>query len=405
MTTPPLEHEFAGRHYETGTLANALAVRGALAPHTGQPYSEALLLAISGGVALGYFTFEYKGYLPHLALLTRNTFDPFETMLDRLALPRDVQQTVNAAQAEAKLRAALEAGHAPLVWADMFMLPYSGIGQRPDGWAMNPLVVLGPDGDDYWVADRAKRALRVPAERLSAARGRVKQARYRLMTIDPPDPDHVAPALLKGLWQCLNLFTEAPPKGSKDNFGFAAYARLAHLLTNTRHKQSWARQFPPGAKLYQALAGTPTQPGLYSWIMTWSSTEDADRNLFADALDEGAELLKRPGLRDAARYFRTSAAAWRQLALSSLPEAVPLLRESRELLQKRHDLFIDEGAASLAERAQIGQRLVELQKQAETDFPLTEADVTALQAELSRQVLAIKEVEEAAVETMQAALG
>src|SRR5881296_2435277 len=93
----------AGRHYETGTLCNAWALGGATAPHTGQPYSEALLLGVSGGIAFGYFTFAYRGELPHMALLTRNTFDPFETILDRLAAPREVRQTADPATAERQL--------------------------------------------------------------------------------------------------------------------------------------------------------------------------------------------------------------------------------------------------------------------------------------------------------------
>ncbi len=403
---PPTLHEqeFFGRHYETGNLANALAARGAVAPHTGRPYSEALLLAISGGVALGYFVFEYKGYLPHLALLTRNTFDPLETIFDRLALPREVAQTTNPAQAEANLSAALEAGHAPLVWADMAMLPYSGLGRREDMWAMIPIVVVQREDDDYWVADRARRAMRVPAAALTAARGRVKQDRYRLMTIDPPDPKHAAPALTKGLWQCLSLFTEAPPKGGKDNFGFAAYARWAHLLTNTRHKQSWARMFAPGARLYQALAGTPQQPGLYSWIETWSSGGGADRALFADALDEGAALLERPALRDAAQIFRASAEAWHTLALSALPEAVPLLRESRELLARRRAVFVEQAPGALETRREIDTRLAALKAEAEASFPMTAAEANDLLAELSRQVTAISVIERRGVEALQTAL-
>jgi hypothetical protein len=77
----PLE----GRHYETGTLRNAWALRGARAPHTGQPYSEALLLGVSGGITFGYFTFAYTGELPHMALLTRNTFDAFDTIRARVS--------------------------------------------------------------------------------------------------------------------------------------------------------------------------------------------------------------------------------------------------------------------------------------------------------------------------------
>ena len=48
---------FAGRHYETGTIHNFYAARNVQAPHTNQPYSEALLLGISGGITFGYFSF------------------------------------------------------------------------------------------------------------------------------------------------------------------------------------------------------------------------------------------------------------------------------------------------------------------------------------------------------------
>jgi hypothetical protein len=100
---PILKHyqEFAGRHWETGTVCNALAYQGVKAPHTGKPASEALLLGITGGVTIGYFTFEYTGYLPHLALLTRNTFSPLETLLERLAIPQEIYRTDKAQKGEA----------------------------------------------------------------------------------------------------------------------------------------------------------------------------------------------------------------------------------------------------------------------------------------------------------------
>jgi len=75
---------FDGRHYETGTVQNYLAYRGVKAPHTGKPYSEAMLMGISGGVLMGYFSFAYKGYDPHVAILSRNTFNPLDTLLTRL---------------------------------------------------------------------------------------------------------------------------------------------------------------------------------------------------------------------------------------------------------------------------------------------------------------------------------
>ena len=93
MTILKNYHHFDGRHMDTGPIRNILAYQGLPAPHTGKPISEALLLGVSGGITFGYFTFEYKGYNPHIALLTRNTFDPMESIFERLGIAREVLQT------------------------------------------------------------------------------------------------------------------------------------------------------------------------------------------------------------------------------------------------------------------------------------------------------------------------
>jgi hypothetical protein len=391
-----------GRHYETGTLRNAWALGGARAPHTGLPYSEALLLGVSGGITFGYFTFAYGGELPHLALLTRNTFDPFETILERLAAPREVRQTADPATAERQLNAALEAGETPVVWADVYSLPYYQMGPGEKMWMMRPMVVVGRAGDDYLVADGARRPWRVSAAALSAARGRVKKDRFRLMTLESPNPDKLAGAVQAGLRQCVSLFTEAPPKGAQDNFGFAAYEKWAKMLVNTKHKQSWARLFPRGPALFQALGGSLRHPGLLGWVMTWTTAEDADRRVFADFLDEAALILGKPGLKAAGERFRAAADQWHALALAALPDEAPLLKEARELMLHRRALFAEGGESVLAERTAIRERLEALREAVATEFPLSEAEVGALQLRLSEQVVEISQIEREAVKAMTA---
>ncbi len=396
----PLE----GRHYETGTLRNAWALRGAKAPHTGKPYSEALLLGVSGGITFGYFTFAYKGELPHAALLTRNTFDPFDTILERLAPAREVRQTADAAKAQQQLNEALEAGYAPLVWADTYSLPYYGLGQNAQLWMMRPVVVVGADGDQYLLADGSRQPWRLAGSELSKARGRVKKDRYRMMTLEPPNPDRLPAAAQKGLAQCVSLFTEKPPKGAKGNFGFAAYDKWAKMLVNTKHQQSWARLFPRGPALYQALGASLLHPGILGWVMTWTSTEDADRRLFADFLDEAALILNKPGLRAAGERFRAAADEWHKLALATLPESVPVLAEARALMLQRRALFVEGGQAVLAERAAIRDRLEAMRKSVEVEFPMSEAEVAALLRKLSELVVEISAIEREAVEGMRGAL-
>lgn len=393
-----------GRHWETGSIHNALALQGIKAPHTGEPYSEALLLGISGGIAFGYFTFEYKGYLPHVALLTRNTFNPFQTILERLGVAQDIQQTNKAETAEKNLQNALESGLYPILWADQFSLPYNSLPADKPMWGMMPVLGLETDGKSVAVADRSSQPLHLSMAELTVARGRVKDEKYRLITLDLPQTAKLAGAVHKGICQTISLFTEEPPRGARDNFGFAAYDKLAELLVNTRNKQSWERFFAPGIRMYHALAGSPVQPGAYHWVNTWGSADGADRGLYADFLLEAAQILKKPALNESADKFRESHKLWLAFADALLPDDIPLLGESKKLIQRRHHLFIGEGESALSEIKQINTRLDELLALSEKDFPLSNVQAAGLRSNLRDILLKIKTVEGQAVDLLQRAI-
>lgn len=398
--------QFGGRHAETGSVHNALAHAGAKAPRTGQPPSEALLLGVSGGIAFGCFLFDYKGYAPLLSLLSRNTFDPLETLLSRLAVPRDVTQTTNPEKAERALLDALEAGRAPIVWADAFSLPYNRLPMDPGAWAMMPLVVFGYDDSTVRIADRSNTPLTCDTAVFRAARARIKKDKFRMMTLQPSDPAKLKDAVQKGIWQCAQLFTDKPPKGAVNNFGFAAYRHWADMLTNTRSPQGWERFFPAGARLWSALAGWGGMSvGLVQWVHTYGAADGMERGLYADFLDEAAALLKKPGLKKAAAHFRRSRAAWNRLAELAMPDDVPLCRETRELQIRRRALFIEDGMQSMKERDAIDARLAAIRGVVESAFPIGEARLSALKTELARQVLVIHDIEHEAVGAMQAAMG
>ncbi len=103
--------QFQGLHWETGSLRNFLAYQGITTPHTNQPYSEAMLFGISGGIAMGYFTFAYQGYDPMVRILTRNTFEPLETIYERLDIQSNVRQTANPDKGVSNLLDVLEGDH------------------------------------------------------------------------------------------------------------------------------------------------------------------------------------------------------------------------------------------------------------------------------------------------------
>lgn len=396
--------QFNGRHWETGSIHNALALQEIKAAHTGQPYSEALLLGISGGIAFGYFTFEYKGYLPHIALLTRNTFSPFSTILERLGIAQDIQQTNKADIAEKNLRKTLESGLYPILWADQFSLPYNNLPINEPMWGMMPILAVEMYHETVTIADRSSKPLHISMADLTKARGRVKEEKYRLITLDAPQTAKLAGAVHKGICQAISLFTEEPPRGARHNFGFAAYERLAEMLVNRRNKQGWERLFAPGVRMYHALAGSPVQPGAYHWVNTWVSVDGADRGLYADFLLEAAQILSKPTLKESAGKFRESRKLWLTFADALLLDEVPMLAESKKLIQKKHELFIEKGEDAFPEIKQINARLNELLLQSEKDFPLSNAQAADLRANWRDILLKISGVERQAVELLQSAI-
>lgn len=395
---------FSGRHYETGAVHNILAYQGRAAPHTGAPLSEALLLGVSGGIAFGYFTFEYKGYDPQVALLTRNTFDPLETLLNRLGIARDVLQTASAETAYENLVNVLEGGHPALVWLDKMSLPYTVVPYDERNWMTGPVVVYGVDGDTAYVADRSAQPLTVTREALDRARGRVKKDRFRILVLDTPQMDKLSTAVHEGIWQCIRLYTEAPPRGRKESFGLAGLAYWAEMLTNTRNRQSWARYFPPGRRMLAALAGGPAQPGAWDWIKTWGTADGAERGVYADFLDEAAGLLGEPRLEDVAVRFREAAAVWNGLAQAMLPDTVSPLGEIRALKAHKHHLFIEQGDAALDEIREVNAQLELLRATASEAFPLDEAEAAAFREALAERVRQILTIERDAVAALQAAM-
>lgn len=400
---------FSGRHYETGSIHNLLAMEGVKTSHTGKPFSEAFLLGVSGGITFGYFTFEYKNILPQLALLTRNTFDPLQTMLERLGISQQVYQTTSESVAEKNLREALAGGNPALVWADECSLPYSPK-KGTAYWNMIPVLVYELEGDDALIADRSAHPFRVPMKELTKARGRVKDDKFRVVTLASPLTSKLVSAAQKGLWQSISLFTDKPPKGARHNFGFAAYEHFAEMLVNKRNKQSWERLFPAGPRMFNALAGTAEAPGVFAapgaftWIQWFGAGDGAERGLYADFLDEAAILLEKKSLKDAAGQFRVSRQKWIAFAEALLPSDIPLFDEVKTLINRKYQLFFETGEDGLDEITKVNSRLKKIEEVMAKKFPLSSEQAASLRAELRERVLGIAEIEKKAVELLQESL-
>lgn len=396
MPTLANYNQFDGLHWETGSIRNALDYQGIKAPHTGKPISEALLMGISGGAVMGYFSFAYEGYDPHVVILTRNTFDPWDRMLSRLGIVQEVRQTSKADKAVTNLVQTLEEGSVPIVWADVCSMPYSAMYQLEGYWHMYPHIVYSYEAaqDRVLIADRSRVGLEITLEQLAIARGRVKKNDHRIVTLDLPGFEKLALAVRLGINDCIKLYNEKPPKGSKDNFGFAAYKRWIEVLTKPKARLSWAREFLPGRKLYSGLITT------YTSIMVDGKDGQAERQMFADFLDEAAIILQKPGLNDVAHQYRNAGKAWNELATALLPDSVPLLKEARETIWNSFQGFLNQGADDARLQSRHA-RLGEIKAQVSADFPLSAGEVADLQQNIADHVRQIYEIEFDAVGELQ----
>lgn len=392
--------QFNGQHWETGTVHNFMAYRGFALPHNGKPPGEALLMGISGGAVMGYFSFAYEGYDPQVNILTRNTFDPLETLLSRLGVEQHIRHTASAERARRTLIETLEEGTPAIVWADPYSLAYNNLPDDEGMWGMFPILVFGfeEDVDIVHIADRARVALRAKGDELQRARSRVKKTKHRLLTLGPPNEDKLAAAVSAGIHDCLRLYLEKPPKGAAHNFGFAAYRRWADLLTKPKMRGSWAKEYPAGRKLYAVLTSA------FNFSMLFGKDDPAERNLYAAFLDEAAVILGKPALTQVAAQFRQSATAWQNLSRALLPDDVSLLQETRTLMVRRHTLFLDAGNDALDEIKEIDRRLADLRDEAAAAFPLDEDAVSALHQHIAGRVMEVHDVERVAVGALQEAV-
>lgn len=272
---------YGGSFPTTASVAGALAYQGVTAQHTGAPYTEAFLMGIAGGIAFGSFTFAYEGFDPQANILTRNTFNDYgwDAVVARLGISRDVAHSTTEAGARRNLVRSIEEGRPPIVWADVFTLGYETSELGDAMWSMQPMIVTAyAEGGEATICDRARVPIVTTADRLDAARARVKKERHRLETIESPDEPDLRPAVREGIADCIRLYTEKPPQGSASNFGFRAYDRWIAALREPESKSGWAKPFAPGRPFFAGL----TTAFRYALLFWKDDSLTADRRLLVE---------------------------------------------------------------------------------------------------------------------------
>ncbi|MEV0612724.1 BtrH N-terminal domain-containing protein [Nonomuraea sp. NPDC050404] len=374
-----------GRHPSTAAIAAVLANQGAAV-------SEPLVFLAGGGIGAGYILWEFQhDQSRHVVLGFRNQWQYHDRWMDktlgRLGVPYEVHRTGGARAASDRLAAELDAGRPCVVLPDRYHLGYWHLPASLDGHGGHPVVAYRRDADGVFLDDRGGAPLRVPRERFDAARARVGSYRNVLHVLGEAKPTEAALAAAagEGLRDCAAHLSAA-----SDSFSLPAWRKWGRLLVDTRNAKAWPKVFADR----QGLAG--------ALLSVWEEVEPVGmdggnlRDLFADALDEAATLLSRPGLAELAGRYREIHAMWHDLAEAALPADVPLLARIRELTAAVKESVMAEGSAGEPAAALAAKELWEARAAANEHFAAA-ADVDQFFAPLAVRVSAIYEAEREAI--------
>ena len=371
---------------------------GIIAPHTGQPFTEAMIFGIGGGIGAGVFAFHYgKEDFSSFFVAGRHLWQDdagwLKAAAARFGAAIEIRETTSARSADRDLHD-LAAGGPVILWVDMGSLPYRGMPAHWRGMGQHLLIVRRIADGNAEIADLSDVPIELDLATLATARGRVKTQKHRIAALKAAARGRAIDlrgAVKAGLESCARGLV----KQKMQNFTLDAFSTWAERLDGKKSKDSWEQMFPPGPNLWRALTS------LYLFAEHWGG-RSLGRAIFADYLAEAGAALPSPALVALSARYRSLARSWTALAETALPGDVAAAREAKQLYDRIHARHHERGAGGTAENTADWNRLEALAASA-TRFPMRAERIAALRTDLKRRVLEIHREEVAAREEMAAA--
>jgi hypothetical protein len=385
-TDPATRWHFPGNVPATTALRTMLANAGIRAPYTGEPFSEAMLFGIAGGIGIGVFAFHYqKEDVSTFYISGRHQSHSDESYLkDALQgfkIEPVIRETAGARTAEKQLEEALKQYGPCAAWVE--------------GYRVITVHDVDTAKGTARIGDLTDEPLTIPLSRLTERRMRIKKQRCRLLSV--PSSKHspeLSVLVERGLRRCSEVLLNPTIPMMQGNARLEALRTWAGRMHGSDDKESWSRTFKPGPNLMRGLWG------IYTFIETFGTGGGLCRPLFADFLKEAAEALSRPDLRTLSKQYAALGREWSDLAYAALPDSVPALREARELhvcqMECKHaGEKTEEPRGDFEDPPELKQR----------PFSLSEKESEQLRAELRTRILALYEGEVAAHEALRNVIG
>ena len=381
---------FGGGQHRLSTLAaHLLRQTGHVAPHTGEPFSEAMVAGLAGGIGFMYAVFEYAGWPPMMTIVAQHHPEPWlPAVLGRLGLGY-TEERGSAKPALAALHRALDGGRPVLCTVDLTALPWHA-GELAHSETPYEVVVAGRHDGTLYLDDTSVVPLAMPEDEFASAWTRHKKGRHHRIVLAPGPVPVDLPAAVRDAIATTVAHLTGPVLGNNfdTNFGFSGMRKLAAQLRDTRSKAGWARRFGSPVNFFHGVRR------LYECLELQFTAPGATRPVYADFLDEAAPVLGGSVLGEAAALVRESGAAWSRLAARAA-DATAGLGAYTELCEERALLLLTRGRDAADEVRALSAKIDEL-TEGYSD-PLGDDGRATLFAELADLVDCARECEEQAV--------
>ena len=386
--------KLGGKHYLTAALTNALAAEGMTDPHTGKPFTEAMLLGIGGGLGAGYILWEFKAHDSATIVLGNRWNYPVDFIThtcERIGFTVQVQETTSKKAAFDQLKTGLEQGAPVITWVDKAHLPHQQLPEHMKAHISHVFGVYGLDeaAGTVQVDDLAQCLIAVDLPTLEAARARISSDKNRTLTLNMTGVIDLPAAIRAGIADCIEHLGR-----DSESFALPVYKKWAKLMTDPKNKKGWPVVFQSRKGLYSTLRG------VFEGIVLDNTEGAALRNLYADFLTEAAPVLDNPALEEAAAAYHVAAAHWDELANCVLSHDIPPLREATDLLIQRYMFYRE---CRWDELEPVSHRLEELDTELNAHFPLGDQGVHDLFATMQTHLQTIYDTEVEALAVLRRA--
>ena len=333
-----------GRHRLSSQVSHLLRQAGHVAPQTAEPYSEAMVCGLGGGIGFMYAIFEYANVPPLITIVAQHHPDPWlAAVLNRLGVGFSEAHSGSAPRALAELHADLQRGAAALCLVDRSALPWHSdtLALATDPYQV---VVAGSRGDTLYLDDLEARPHPISEADFARAWSGHRKGRHHRVTLERQAKPVDLPAAIRAALAVTVAHLTGPVLGNSFdvNFGFSGMARFAAQLRDERTKTGWVKRFAdPGAYAWALLR-------LYECVELEYTAAGATRPLYADFLEEAAGVLDKSELTQAAALMRQSGQCWSELA-DLAAETADDMGEVSQLARRRMTVVMTLGRAGAEE--------------------------------------------------------